>query len=202
MYWVRPPSFLKWYYRDMTWRKSRSDKTIYLTFDDGPIPELTPFVLDILKKHGIKATFFCVGENIQKHSDLFRRLSAEGHRIGNHTYHHLKGWDYDTKSYIEDVKKCQELTQTSLFRPPYGKIKKSQIKILKEDFELIMWDVLSGDFDTSLAPASCYDNVIKYTRPGSILVFHDNLKAISRLKHTLPRIIEHFKAQGYTFGLL
>lgn len=131
MYFVRSPFFLRWYYPQVTWNKSRQDKTLYLTFDDGPIPEITPWILDTLTKHNAKATFFCVGENIYKNPDIFKRLKAEGHQVGNHTYNHLKGWKYSDKEYIQNVEKCQELTKTNLFRPPYARAKKSQLNILK-----------------------------------------------------------------------
>lgn len=202
MYLVRPPFFLKCYYQDLIWNKSRKEKTVYLTFDDGPIPELTPFILDTLSKYNVKATFFCVGENIHKNPQLFEQLTHEGHRIGNHTYNHLKGWKHDDEIYLQNIKKCQELTGAELFRPPYGRIKKSQISKLKNDFQIIMWDVLSGDFDQTISPEKCLDNVIKYTRKGSIIVFHDNLKAIPRVKYALPRAIEHLLDKGYKFALL
>ncbi|MFD2554702.1 polysaccharide deacetylase family protein [Sphingobacterium tabacisoli] len=202
MYFVNAPFFLRWMYPSVTWNRSRLDKKIYLTFDDGPIPEITPWILDVLKEYQVKATFFCVGANIVKHPDIFQRLLREGHRIGNHTYNHLKGWDTPDDSYMENVRLCQTHTQTNLFRPPYARAKKSQINILKKDFELIYWDVLSGDFDLNLSPEKCYNNVLKHTKNGSIIVFHDNLKAIPRVKYTLPKVIEHFLKKGFTFDIL
>nr|WP_121269327.1 polysaccharide deacetylase family protein [Pedobacter schmidteae] len=205
MYLVKSPLFLKWYYPSLTWNKSRSEKVIYLTFDDGPIPDVTPFVLKTLKSFDAKATFFCIGDNIRKHPDIFEELKNEGHRIGNHTFNHLKGWETADPTYLDNFKKCQELTNTHLFRPPYGRIKKSQIAAIKSanpDTELIMWDVLSGDFDIKLAPEKCYQNVIKHTQNGSVIVFHDSLKAFDRLKYALPLALKYFKEQGYQFGLL
>ncbi|ERJ61279.1 polysaccharide deacetylase family protein [Sphingobacterium paucimobilis] len=202
MYFVNAPFFLRWMYPSVTWNRSRLDKKIYLTFDDGPIPEITPWILDVLKEYQIKATFFCVGANIVKHPDIFQRLLQEGHRIGNHTYNHLKGWDTPDDSYIENVRLCQTHTQSNLFRPPYARAKKSQINRLKKEFELIYWDVLSGDFDLSLSPEKCYNNVLKHTKNGSIIVFHDNLKAIPRVKYALPKVIEHFLKKGFTFETL
>ena len=202
MYLVTPPFFLRWYYNQCTWHGSRKDKTIYLTFDDGPIPEVTPFVLDVLKKYEIKATFFCVGENISKNTSLFDRLKQEGHAIGNHTHNHLKGWNQRDEHYLDNVAKCQLHTNTQLFRPPYGRAKRSQLRELTKHYKIIMWDVLSGDFDLKLSPKKCLDNVLKNTRNGSIIVFHDNIKAIPRLQYALPRAIESLLAQGYTFAKL
>lgn len=202
MYFVQSPFFLKWYLPEVTWNKSRQEKTIYLTFDDGPIPEVTPWILDTLKNHQVKATFFCVGENIVKHPRIFERLLAEGHQVGNHTFNHLKGWDYPVEEYIENVYKCQQYTKSKLFRPPFARAKKSQIKILKEKFDIIYWDVLSGDFDTNLKPQQCLKNILKHTQNGSIIVLHDNIKAIPRLKYVLPKILEHYRKEGYSFNTL
>ncbi len=203
MYLVKSPLLLKWYYPSLIWNKNRNEKVIYLTFDDGPIPDVTGFVLKTLKRYGAKATFFCIGDNIMKHPAIFEELKKEGHQIGNHTFNHLRGWETDDQVYIENFKKCQNLTDTNLFRPPYGRIKKTQISAIRSTFpelQIIMWDVLSGDFDTNLSPEKCADNVIKNFRNGSIIVFHDSLKAFSRLEYSLPLVLEHFKQQGYQFG--
>lgn len=202
MYLVRPPFFLKWYYPGVLWRKNKAKPTLYLTFDDGPVPEITPFVLDTLEKHNVKATFFCVGENIEKHPDIYARIIAEGHRIGNHTQHHLKGWEHTDEDYLNDIYLCQKQTQTALFRPPYGRMKRSQLKKIRKKFDVVMWDVLSGDFDPNLSPKACFDNVKKYSRPGSIIVFHDNPKAFHRLEYALPQTLEYFKNKGFIFELL
>lgn len=213
MYLVKSPLLLKWFYSALTWNKSRSQKIVYLTFDDGPIPNVTEFVLNTLKSFKIKATFFCIGDNILKHPDLFERLKSEGHAIGNHTFNHLNGWKTDNKTYLQNFLKCQELTQTNLFRPPFGRIKKSQISILSSQFsdstrttncklQIIMWDVLSGDFDLNLSPEKCYQNIIKNTENGSVIVFHDSLKAFERLKYALPKAIEYLVNEGYQFGKL
>ncbi|EDM35040.1 putative polysaccharide deacetylase [Pedobacter sp. BAL39] len=205
MYLIKSPFLLKWYYPSLTWNKTRAQSVIYLTFDDGPIPDVTDFVLKTLKSFSAKATFFCIGDNIVKHPDVFRKLTDEGHRIGNHTFNHLKGWKTDDEVYLQNFRKCQELTNTNLFRPPYGRIKKSQIASLRKqypDLEIVMWDVLSGDFDQDLAPEKCYQNVIKHTGNGAIVVFHDSLKAFDRLKYTLPRALQYFRDQGYIFGTL
>ncbi|WP_410220440.1 polysaccharide deacetylase family protein [Pedobacter sp.] len=205
MYLVRPPFFLKWYYSSLVWNKDTTKKTIYLTFDDGPIPNVTDFVLNTLKRFNIKATFFCIGDNISKHPHVYERLKLEGHAVGNHTFNHLKGWKTDDQVYLENFLKCQEFTQTNLFRPPYGRIRKSQIAQLKSQMpklHIIMWDVLSGDFDLSLSPEKCYQNVVKNVRNGSIIVFHDSLKAWDRLEYALPKAIETLINKGYQFETL
>ncbi|MEJ5092243.1 polysaccharide deacetylase family protein [Sphingobacterium faecium] len=202
MYLVKAPFFLKLFYPKSIWNKSRKENKIYLTFDDGPIPELTPFVLDTLKQYNIKATFFCVGENIKKNPHLFERILLEGHQVGNHTYNHLKGWQTTDAHYLENIEKCQELTKSNLFRPPYGRAKKSQLAKLYPDYQIIMWDVLTGDFDLSLSPEKCYKNAIKHTENGSIIVFHDNIKAIPRVEYALPKTIAYLLSKNYHFELL
>jgi len=209
MYTVRPPFFIKWYYRNLIWNKDTTEKVVYLTFDDGPIPNVTDFVLNTLNSFNVKATFFCIGDNISKHPKVFERIKQEGHTVGNHTYNHLKGWKTDDVTYLENFWKCEELTGTNLFRPPYGRIKKSQIRELVTGYKLrvtgnaqlniIMWDVLSGDFDINLSPEKCYQNVVKNVRNGSIIVFHDSLKAWDRLEYALPKTIKFLLDRGYTF---
>jgi peptidoglycan/xylan/chitin deacetylase (PgdA/CDA1 family) len=206
MYLIKTPYLLKKFYpKELIWSKVRNHKIIYLTFDDGPIPIVTPFVLETLKIFDAKATFFCIGENISKNPEIYERIKTDGHAIGNHTYNHLRGWSTDDDIYLENIIKCQELTKTSLFRPPYGRIKKSQIKLLKSKYpeqKIIMWDVLSGDFDLKLSPEKCLKNVIKHTSNGSIVVFHDSLKAQKRLEHTLPLALELWTKEGYRFHTL
>ncbi|HEY0174954.1 MAG TPA: polysaccharide deacetylase family protein [Pedobacter sp.] len=205
MYLVKSPLLLKWYYPSLVWNKSRNEKVLYLTFDDGPIPVVTDFVLNTLKNFNCKATFFCIGDNIYKHPEIFKQVKKDGHAIGNHTFNHLKGWKTDDSTYIQNFGQCQELTQTNLFRPPYGRIKKTQINQLKKinpELSIIMWDVLSGDFDPELSPEKCYENVIRHTTSGSIIVFHDSLKAFDRLKFALPAALKFFINQGYQFRTL
>lgn len=205
MYLIKSPLLLKWYYPSLLWNKSRTEKVIYLTFDDGPIPNVTDFVLKTLKVFNAKATFFCIGDNIVKHPEVFERVKNDGHAIGNHTFNHLKGWKTDNETYLQNTLKCQELTQTNLFRPPYGRIKKAQISNLKSqisELKIVMWDVLSGDFDTQLSPEKCYQNVIKHTENGSIIVFHDSLKAFDRLYYALPKVLAYFSEKGFTFSTL
>ena len=213
MYLVRPPYLLKKLYSKAIWRMDASQKKIYLTFDDGPVPLITPWVLGILKQYNIQATFFCVGENIVKHQEIFQRIINEGHRTGNHTYNHLNGWNTHTNSYIQNIQLCDEVLKcdngpgpTKLFRPPYGRAKKSQITTLSSKnhlnqlpYSVIMWDLLSGDYDKKTSPEKCLSNVVNNVRNGSIIVFHDNLKAKINLEYALPRFIEYALSQGFEF---
>jgi peptidoglycan/xylan/chitin deacetylase (PgdA/CDA1 family) len=205
MYLVKSPFFLRWYYPSLIWNKARSEKAIYLTFDDGPIPDVTDFVLKTLADYNVKGTFFCIGDNIRKHPEVYKRLVAGGHRIGNHTFNHLKGWKTKDDEYLNNVEACQSLTGSSLFRPPYGRIKKSQISGIKRiypEMQIIMWDVLTGDFDASISGEKCFQNVVNNTTNGSVIVFHDSLKAFDRLQYALPRTLKFFQKQGYTFKTL
>jgi len=205
MYLVKTPFWLRCIYPSLVWRKLNDSNKIYITFDDGPIPIVTDFVINTLKMYEASATFFCIGDNIRKHPDVFKRLKDEGHRVGNHTFNHLRGWATDDREYLQNVAKCQDLVQSNLLRPPYGRIKKSQISLIKDaypDMNIIMWDVLSGDFDQKLSPEKCLENVIKHTRPGAIIVFHDSLKAFERLEYVLPRALKFWKSKGYIFEKL
>lgn len=202
MYFIKNPSLLKKIYPSLIWDIKSSDKVLYLTFDDGPIPEVTPFVLNNLEKFKAKATFFCIGDNVRKHPDIYNTVKEAGHQIGNHTFNHLNGWRTDTKTYLQNIQKCDALTETRLFRPPYGRITPTQIKAFKNNYpqsKIIMWDVLSGDFDVSIDAEKCYQNVIKSAVPGSIIVFHDSLKAYPRLCGALPRALEYWTKQGFRF---
>ncbi|MDB5261161.1 MAG: polysaccharide deacetylase [Adhaeribacter sp.] len=193
----------------LTWRRPSPTKTIYLTFDDGPVPEVTPFVLTELAKYQARATFFCVGDNIRRYPAVARQVATAGHTLGNHTYHHLKGWDTPPAVYLSDIYQCQAalemlgpLKKNKLFRPPYGRITPKQIKLLTTDYQVIMWDVLTYDFDKNLASAACLGQAIKNTEPGSIVVFHDSRKAWPNLEFVLPRFLAHFAALGYRFEAL
>jgi len=199
---IKSPFWLRWLYPQLIWHRSRKHPCLYLTFDDGPIPDVTPEILNILKSFEIKATFFCVGDNVQKYPEIFQRIKSEGHQIGNHTHNHLKGWKTSKKEYLKNVELCNKFTNSKLFRPPYGRGTRAQYLDLKKEYKIIMWDVMSGDFDLSLSPQQCLKNVIKHTENGSIIVFHDNIKAIPRVTYALPHAIEHWLKAGYTFATL
>ncbi len=203
MYVVKTPLALRWLYPSLLWHKPRQDKRIFLTFDDGPIPDVTPWVLNTLKSYGVQATFFCVGANIEKNPDIFRRIVDEGHCVANHTHNHLKGWHHTVEAYLQNVDSCERLTGTRLFRPPYGRGTRAQYRALAAlGYQIVMWDVLSGDFDLKLTPEKCLKAVLRHTENGSIVVFHDNVKAVPRLYYALPRALAHWLEEGYTFGTL
>lgn len=189
-------------YHDLEWKKTVQGRDLFITFDDGPIPEITPEVLRILKSYEAKATFFCIGDNVQKHPAIFEAVKKDGHAIGNHTFNHLNGWKTNNFSYFRNAQKCQQLVQSDLFRPPYGKITFSQARALKKRYRIIMWDVLSADFDTSISYEKCYRNVVDHAVPGSIIVFHDSLKAADRMLYALPRVLDYFSKQNYAFKSL
>ena len=201
---VKPPYLLRKIFPRLIWRFSVKEKIVFLTFDDGPIPELTPWILDTLKLYDAKATFFCVGENVLKNREIFNRIVNEGHAVGNHTYNHLNGWKTENNLYFENIEKCEQLTQSKLFRPPYGKIKRSQLysKFLTNRFKVILWDVLSYDFDKNIAPEKCVSNVLSNVKPGSIIVFHDNVKAEKNLIHSLPIVLEKLSSEGFIFDII
>ena len=201
MYLIKTPFWLRAFYPNCTWNIPSKDKVIYISFDDGPHPEVTPFVLEQLKAFNAKATFFCIGNNVLKHPNIYESILSEGHKVGNHTYDHLNGWKTDTDVYIENIKDAANLIESNLFRPPYGRISKKQIKAIKQTTSLpnqiIMWDVLSADFDLKLNGEDCARNVIKHTKPGSIIVFHDSQKAWDRVLVALPIVLAYFSKLGY-----
>lgn len=199
MYPVKTPGIVKALYHDLEWKIQHSDRGIYLTFDDGPSPEVTPQVLDILKQFQAKATFFCIGDKVQKHPELFNRIIAEGHRIGNHTYHHKNGWKTKNFNYYKNVLMCDQLVSSKLFRPPYGRILRSQSKVLKKRFRIIMWSVLSGDFDVKTNKETCLKNVLQNTKSGSIVVFHDSPKSKEKVLFALPKVLHQFTQSQYQF---
>jgi peptidoglycan/xylan/chitin deacetylase (PgdA/CDA1 family) len=177
-------------------------KEIWLTFDDGPEPEVTPEVLDILKQKEIKATFFLVGNNVVKHPEIYRMIIAQGHSVGNHTYNHMNGWKTPAREYTEDVFRCNEFFATTLFRPPYGRFTPSQYFLLRKSFRFILWSVLSGDFRKEITPGQCLKNLLNHTKSGSIVVFHDSLKAREKVLYALPRFIDVFRGKGFDFMTL
>jgi peptidoglycan-N-acetylglucosamine deacetylase len=206
-------------YPGLTWTRKTSEKVIYLTFDDGPIPEVTDYVLDELDRYSAKATFFCVGDNVFKHPSILQNIIKRGHKVGNHTFNHLNGWKNKTSYYLENTSMCDAIlidtipvgndrayrstkNGKKLYRPPYGKIKKTQIRELKDQYEIVMWDVLTGDFDRNLSPEKCLHKAIKYTSKGSIVIFHDSVKALPNLQYALPRFLKHFTEAGYRFESL
>lgn len=198
MYRLRIPAFARFFFPQIVCRPNTAGKKIaYLTFDDGPIPETTPYILNTLRKYGVKATFFCVGENVKKHPELYKEIIKEGHFVGNHTFHHLKGWKTPLKTYLENVSQCSEYVASDLFRPPYGKMTPGQYNTLKKKFHLIFWDVLTPDFDTNSSAQNCLHIIKKKTRTGSILVFHDNIKAKNKLTELLPEALDFLLMEKY-----
>ena len=193
---VKTPFWAKWLYPSLVWNIPNEDNAIFLTFDDGPI-DLTEEILDILDQYKVKATFFCVGENIVKNPSIHQRIIAEGHDIGNHTYNHLNNFKTTNENYLNNVALGQAQTKTKLFRPPYGKITPTSIKALKQDYKIIMWDILSYDFDQFVSPDECLNNVINNIRNGSIIVFHDNIKAKKSVLYALPKLLEWLQNQSY-----
>jgi peptidoglycan-N-acetylglucosamine deacetylase len=202
--WVKTNWFIKKLFSNYIWELPNNDNKVYLTFDDGPIPEITEWTLSELKKYNAKATFFCIGDNIKKHPNIATKIISDGHCIGNHTFNHLNGWKTKTIDYIENVKLYEKehsklkTENGTLFRPPYGKIKRSQSKRIRElGYKIIMWDVLSEDFDATVSPEKCLENVLKNVQSGSIIVFHDSIKAHKNLEYALPRTLKFLKEKGF-----
>ncbi len=221
LYWIKTPAYIKRLFSNHVWDIPNNENKVYLTFDDGPTPEITEWVMAILKKHDIKATFFCIGKNIDKHPEIYLKLIKEGHAIGNHTFNHTNGWKVSCKDYVEDFLDCEEKIDfrtlnleksqienidykiKALFRPPYGKIKPSQSKEIREiGFKIIMWDVLSADFDKNVSPEKCLQNATKKVTSGSIILFHDSVKAFKNLEYALPKTIEILKGKGFEFDTI
>lgn len=201
----KTPFFIPLIFPKMVWKIKESEKVIYLTFDDGPIPEVTEFVLETLDKYKAKATFFCVGDNIAKYPEIFQKIIVANHSIGNHTYNHLKGWNTPNEAYLNNVALCENLIGNEskmLFRPPYGRIKNSQIKLLSQKYTIIMWDVLSADYEKIISKESCLKNTIKATDKGSIVLFHDHYKTYEKIKYVLPAYLEYFTEKGFIFKSL
>jgi peptidoglycan/xylan/chitin deacetylase (PgdA/CDA1 family) len=197
MYVTKTPAVVKALYRSLVWNMPRTTNTIYLTFDDGPHPEITEEVLTLLNRYNAKASFFCVGENVAKYQKTFDALLEHGHAVGNHTYNHLNGWQTEDKIYFENVEQCQNYTKSNLFRPPYGKITRSQTRHINQTHRIIMWDVLSADFDKTITPEKCLDNVIKNLQPGSIVVFHDSEKAYNNMMYALKGSLNYIAEKGW-----
>lgn len=200
MFIEQPPQIIRYLYPSAIWRMDKDERAVYLTFDDGPIPRVTPWVLDVLDKYGIKATFFMVGDNIRKHPDEFRMVVERGHRIGNHTFNHIRGLSYDINSYLENTEKaCRMMMETNLFRPPHGYMSPKQYAELKKRYKIIMWDLVTRDYNRKFNGEQILQKVKKYARNGSIITFHDSIKSEGNLKYALPKAIEWLKEQGYEF---
>ncbi len=211
LYWVKTNKLIKTLFSKWIWDIPNTKKVVYLTFDDGPTPEVTSWVLDELNKYNFKATFFCIGDNIRKYPVIFKKIISEGHAVGNHTFNHLNGWKTSTQNYIDNTELCQEIidknmqynSDSKIFRPPYGKIKKAQSRaLLKMGYKIIMWDVLSADFDGKITNEECLNNVIMNLQPGSIIVFHDSIKAFEKLKYVLPATLQYLQDNNYETKVL
>lgn len=202
MYLVKTPAIIKLFFKGMTWNIPNEENTIFLTFDDGPTPEITTWVLSTLKQFDAKATFFCVGANAEKHPGILKQITDEGHSLGIHSYNHLNGRNTSDKDFLEDIEKCAALIDSRLFRPPYGKLTKAQSKSINQRYSIIMWDVLSGDFDQSINGEKCFLNVKNNAKSGSIIVFHDSVKAEQNLRFALPATLSYFKDKGCGFGAI
>lgn len=200
-YFVKTPKLLHVLYEHAVWFLPNTENKIYLTFDDGPVSDITTRCLDILKEFKVKATFFCVGENVVKNRKIFQRILDEGHAVGNHSFNHIKGWNTSNEVYFENIAQCKVHVDSKLFRPPYGKAKRSQMTTLKKDYKIIMWDVLSGDFDPKTSADKVIENVVKNTESGSIIVMHDNEKCGAKMLEALPVILEKLIEKGFVFNV-
>ncbi len=196
---VQTPRFLHKLFPELIWKEQVTSKEIYLTFDDGPHPNITPKILNILAQYDAKACFFCVGENVQRYPETFQRVQAAGHQVGNHTFNHLQGWKVPDDVYLENIEKCNDLVHSRFFRPPHGKIRRSQIKRLKENYNIVMWTMITHDYDGSYDSEVCLKKAIQKTRPGDVVVFHDSVKAEKNVLYVLPKFLEHFSKLGYRF---
>lgn len=203
MFIEQPPLLYRLFFPEAIWRiKNRHSKNVFITFDDGPIPEVTPWVLDILDRYNVKATFFLVGDNVRRHPELLEEIKRRGHSFGNHTMHHLQGVKTTTLRYMRDITEADKHIESPLFRPPHGIIRWSQAKAIKDHYNIVMYDLISRDYSRKCTPEQVLDNVRRYARNGSIIVFHDSLKAERNLRYALPRAIEWLKQQGYEFRSL
>ena len=198
----QPAIYLRWLYPRALWRMDHHEKVVYLTFDDGPIPESTPFILDTLRHYDIKATFFMVGDNVRKHPDLYKQILKEGHQVGTHTHNHISGFRHSLHDYSYNVEKANAYIRSHLFRPPHGWMRLAQYALLSRKYKVVMWDLVTRDYSKWMTPQGIVNNIKRYTRPGSIITFHDSLKSIDKLRTALPASIEWLRDQGYGFRLI
>lgn len=202
MFIEQPSIFLRWIYPSAMWRMNPDEKAVYLTFDDGPIPEATPFVLDTLDKFGIKATFFMVGDNVRKYPEIYKMVVERGHCVGNHTFNHIGGFRHSSKEYLENTEKANLLIHSHLFRPPHGWMRILQYRLLRKHYRIVMWDLVTRDYSKRMTAADVVNNVKRYARNGSIITFHDSLKSIEKLRTALPESLQWLKDEGYSFELI
>ena len=196
---IKSPKILQYLFADFLWKIDTDEKVIYLTFDDGPHPVITPWIINLMNQYDAKGTFFLIGDAVNRHPDLYQLYKANGHQVGNHTYKHIKGWKSRKKNYLKEIAQCAEIVKSSLFRPPYGQINLQAILEIKKKYKVVMWDVLSWDFDTDTSSEICLSNVINYSKEGSIVVFHENEKSMKNIMYALPKVLEHFTKLGYCF---
>jgi peptidoglycan/xylan/chitin deacetylase (PgdA/CDA1 family) len=202
VYLVKTPEILKPLAGDLLWNESREERVVYLTFDDGPTESITLEIIDILKEYEALATFFCIGGNVIRFPKAYQALLDAGHKTANHTWNHMNGWEFSNYSYFKNVLECGSVVDSNLFRPPYGRITRNQVKSLKSRFKIVMWDVLSADWRSDVSPEKCLSNVVDNASPGSIVVFHDSDKAYKNMIYALPRSLKRLKEEGYTFSAL
>jgi peptidoglycan/xylan/chitin deacetylase (PgdA/CDA1 family) len=194
--------WMKGWYPEVIWDKPENGRRIYLTFDDGPTPEITEKVMDILDHYSASATFFCLGRNVERHPEIYRKILERGHSVGNHTYSHLMGWKHSDEEYFQDIALARHQINSVLFRPPYGRIRRSQIRQLKDEYKIILWDVMSHDYEQRISRERSLKAVLRYTKEGSIVVFHDSVKAWNKLQYILPGVLEEYSGKGYKFDKL
>ncbi|TNE66205.1 MAG: polysaccharide deacetylase family protein [Bacteroidetes bacterium] len=202
MYLIKTPRIIQALLPAYVWRIPTQEKVLYLTFDDGPIPEVTPWVLEMLDRYDAKGTFFCVGDNVRRYPHIFRQVVEAGHSVGNHTFNHLNGWQTEHREYLHNVRDCAGLVDSNLFRPPYGRLLPRQRALLERQYRIVMWDVLSGDFDPAQTAEQCLLKVVQHVRPGSIVVFHDSVKTYAKLRYVLPRALKELQQAGFRFEAL
>lgn len=199
---VKSSVILKSLFPGLTWEIKTSQKELFITFDDGPHPSITPWVLDTLDHYNAKSSFFCVGENVCRYPEIYNEIIKRGHSVGNHTHNHLNGWKVSNSEYYQNIKKAASNIESRLFRPPYGRISFSQIRKLRKEYSIFMWSILTYDFDSHISPERCFRNSVDQTKQGSIIVFHDSEKAKTNMEYALPKFLDYFSKKGYSFKKL